>query len=90
MAKFLFSVNWSQKNELTAAIELMRNWAEIDTAQSLILISGFFSLNSEYDQLRKVNPLTEEIKKAFTQIRKYGVQNIKTKIDQKTLLLITP
>lgn len=92
LAKFLFSVNWSVKNELTSAIELLRSWAEIDTAQALILISGFFSLNQEYTQLRKENvrTLTEEIKKAFVQIRKYGVQMLKAKTDAKTMLLIAP
>ena len=85
LAKFLFSVNWSVKNELTSAIELLRSWAEIDPDQALILISGFFSLNQEYTQLRKENvrTLTEEKKKAFVQIRKYGVKMLKAKTDAK-------
>jgi hypothetical protein len=37
-----------------------------------------------------VRTLTEEMKMAFVQVRKYGVKMLKAKTDLKKLLLIAP
>lgn len=68
----------------------MKTWAEIDIEQALPLLSGFFSLNETYTRMRIVHPLTDEVKKAFIQIRKYAVTCLKTKVSERNIVICMP
>ena len=63
---------------------LLTDWEKIELEQALALLSGFFSLNDEYSNLRVVNPVTPEIINRFKIIRNTGVKCLE-KVPNETL-----
>ena len=51
----------------------MKLWAKIDLEQVLALLSGIFSLNDVYGQMRVSNPLTKDSISSFKKIRNYAI-----------------
>jgi phosphatidylinositol 3-kinase len=74
LSKLLVSVKWTSAQESAEAIDLMHDWEKIDLEQALTLISGQFSLNDEYSQLRIVNPCPPEIGRRFRKIRALAIK----------------
>ena len=56
----------------------MNEWVEIDMEHAVPLLSGFFSLNDVYTHMRSINPLTDEIKQRYKEIRRFAVDTLKS------------
>ena len=73
-------------------MNLLHEWENIELEQALALLTGFFSLNDEYQHLRVVNPVTPEIIKRFKVIRNVAVKCLETvpleKLDPISLQLV--
>jgi hypothetical protein len=57
---------------------------------ALALLSGFFSLNNHYTNLRIFNPMTHEILLKFKEIRNHGVNCFKNSVSMKNIELVLP
>lgn len=80
LVKFLFSVNWQKTSEASAAILMKKEWANIEMVEALPLLSGFFSLNNVYTDMRVTNPINKDIISYFKKIRNHGVQCFKNSV----------
>ena len=68
----------------------MNDWAEIDMEQALPLLSGFFSLNDVYTHMRGVNPLPDDVKQRYKEIRHFAVETLKSdKVTSEQLELLS-
>jgi hypothetical protein len=66
-------VNWQRKSEANVALLMKKEWADIEMVEALPLLSGFFSLNDVYTDMRVTNPIDDKIISYFKKIRNHGV-----------------
>ena len=55
------------------ALLMKKEWADIEMVEALPLLSGFFSLNDVYTDMRVTNPIDDKIISYFKKIRNHGV-----------------
>jgi hypothetical protein len=70
------------------ALNLLGSWQAIDLEEALPLLSGFFSVNNSYKNLREIQNLTDDIKKCFKEIRKLAVKALEKEPIEMIKLII--